>query len=94
MKTKKTESKKVAEANMKYLELDTRRYAVYRKLMSLPMNQWPEEADSYIRTAHGKEPVCGDAIACWVAEWVKNRPDYVDAIIGKKPKPIRVLRLS
>lgn len=75
--------------NMKYLGLDEEQYVIHKKLMRIPMKDWPTELTNYVKTTHGKDAICGDAIACWVAEWVRQG--------GILPQPVptgRVLRFD
>jgi hypothetical protein len=66
-----TKREKIRQANMKYLELTSEQLDDWQKIMDLPMNQWPKDLADYLKTNHTGKLSCGDAIACWVADWVR-----------------------
>lgn len=45
----------------------------HNRLMSMPTGQWPAELLAFVRAQPG--PLCGDVVACAVADWLKRNPD-------------------
>jgi hypothetical protein len=62
----------IARRNMKYLELNARQYKIHKKLMAINMDKWPEPLKKYLSEKHGKDMFCGDALMCWVADWIRS----------------------
>lgn len=54
-----------------YLRLNFRQELRHDALMSMEMSGWPSELSEHLRQ-HDKESFCGDALSCWVADWVRE----------------------
>jgi len=50
--------------------LNYRQELYHEALMLMKMSAWPPALQEHMQQ-HEKEAVCGDAIACWVADWVR-----------------------
>ena len=61
-----------AESNMTYLGLTVSQYGQYQELMRCPMSSWPGSLRDYCREQSRREGVCGDLLASWVAEWIRQ----------------------
>lgn len=71
MNSKQTE--KIRKYNMEYLQLNRKQYKIYERLMQTVTKDWPQDMVNYITEKHGNEAACGDAISCWIAEWIKSK---------------------
>lgn len=58
--------------NMDYLGLSDEQYTRHEKLMKTKMNEWPMELYFYVANESKKYGMSGDAIAVWVAEWIRQ----------------------
>lgn len=58
--------------NMEYLRLNKGQYKRHCDLMKTPMNQYPPKLQEYMKIESEKSGVCGDAIACWVTDYVRG----------------------
>jgi len=65
------EKESIKQHNMKYLELDAQQYNIHAKIIATNMGQWPKLLKKYLKKEHGKDMFCGDALMCWVADWIK-----------------------
>jgi len=57
--------------NKGYLGLTDDQCDMHRDIMSMKMNEWPESLKTYCQGESKKYGFCGDALACWVADWLK-----------------------
>lgn len=62
----------VAKHNMEYLNLNKKQYAEHCELMATQMSEYPQKLKDYIERESKKYGACGDAIACWVADYVRG----------------------
>jgi hypothetical protein len=77
-KSKKVDQQEIGRNNMKYLELNAEQYKIHKKLMTINMNLWPKPLKKYLSEKHGKDMFCGDALMCWVADWIRsNKKTYL-----------------
>lgn len=58
--------------NRNYLGLTDEQCDLHREIMGKAMSLWPESLTDYCKSQASVSGVCGDAIACWVAEWIKQ----------------------
>lgn len=63
----------IHEHNQKYLGLDDDQYRLHEQLMAQATKDWPQTLKDYCQQESKKYGFCGDALACWVAEWIKNQ---------------------
>lgn len=61
--------------NQQYLNLDDTEILLHEKLMETNMSLYPNELIMYLDKEHSGESVCGDAISCWIAHWIKTLRD-------------------
>lgn len=65
------------EWNARYLELNLDEARLHEQYMLLRTDRWPRSLQSAVESTIQRVGLCGDAIACAVAEWIKqarNRP--------------------
>lgn len=55
-----------------YLQLNDTQYDRHDALMRMNMSDWPDALKAYIQAQPG--PFSGDALAVWVAEYIKQDP--------------------
>ena len=55
-----------------YDNLTGSQQAEFDRLMTVPVNTWPEALIQHVRSTGG--PFCGDALADAVAGWVRTQP--------------------
>jgi hypothetical protein len=67
-----TNQQEIERRNRKYLRLNAEQYKIHKKLMATNMDVWPEILKKYLSKNHGKDMFCGDALMCWVADWIRK----------------------
>jgi hypothetical protein len=70
----------IKRANMKYLALDEKQYARHELLMANTAS-WPENLSVYIKCIGAKVGLCGDLIACALADYIRGD----DRLTGVRP---------
>ena len=65
-------SKEYRDHNMRYLGLTSEQLDRWQILMDMPMNEWPKMLQEWLKTNHTGQAVCGDALCCWVADYVRS----------------------
>lgn len=57
--------------NSDYLGITADQERRHEELMAMPTNHWPPDLIAYVRAQSG--PFCGDALARYVADWIKGQ---------------------
>lgn len=57
--------------NQEYLKLDDIEILLHEVLMKTPMNMLPQSLGDYLNRKHTGDAICGDALSCWVADWIR-----------------------
>jgi hypothetical protein len=57
--------------NMSYLGLNDEQYDRHCELMGMPIKKWPQSLKTYCEKQDKVMGFCGNAMACWVADWIK-----------------------
>jgi hypothetical protein len=71
--------------NQQYLLLDDIEILLHEKLMGTSMMMYPKSLLDYLNKNHTGDSVCGDAISCWVANWIKTlRKDSQEDKLDKR----------
>lgn len=58
--------------NKNYLGLTKELCDRHQRIMSTPMNRWNKDLIEYCKEQSNIYGFCGDALACWVADWLKQ----------------------
>ena len=59
--------------NMSYLGLNSEQYDKHCRLMGMKMSKWPDSLYNHVKQETQRVGVCGDAVACAVASWLKEQ---------------------
>lgn len=80
--------------NRNYLGLTDEQCDMHYDIMKLKMNEWPEALREYCTAQSKVYGFCGDALACWVAEWLKQGNVYADPLAGETDEEAEAGRLA
>lgn len=64
------------KSNAGYFKLPLKHMWIHNLLMSIPMGKWPKELQEFVKEECQRMGVCGEVIACSVAEWMKKELPY------------------
>ena len=62
----------IREHNKRYLGLNDEQYDEHCRLMQLKMSDWPSALWEFVKGVTQEVGLCGDVVACAVADWLKN----------------------
>lgn len=69
--------------NKSYLKLDDDQCDMHLEVMNMKMSDWPPELRAYCQEQSKVYGFCGDAAACWVADWLRAGNKIVDPLAGE-----------
>jgi len=61
----------IDQHNASYFGIPIDRMPEHNRLMSMPMNEWPDSLREHVNGVCRELGACGDVIACAVAGWLK-----------------------
>ena len=59
--------------NMEYLGLENNEMHLHEELMEQEMRYWPESLQALAKDTVNRVGLCGDVMACVVADWIKGK---------------------
>ncbi len=74
------------KSNQDYHKLSDAEILLHEILMKMPMLEHPESLTDYLNEKHRGDAFCGDAFACWVADWIKSSRKTVSFDDIQNPK--------
>jgi hypothetical protein len=80
--------------NKSYLGLTDEQCDMHYDMMKMKMNEWPQTLRDYCQAQSKQYGFCGDALACWVADWLKQGNVYVDPLSGESEEEAERGRLK
>ena len=80
--------------NKSYLGLTDEQCDMHFDIMKLKMAEWPEELRVYCSEQSKTYGFCGDALACWVAEWLKAGNVVIDPLANESEEEAEKGRLE
>lgn len=72
MTTDERNKQQYRKANQVYLRLTAEQCDMHMEIMGKAMSLWPESLQAHCKDRASVEDFSGDALACWVADWLKS----------------------
>lgn len=72
MTTDERAKREYRKNNQGYLGLTTDQCDTHMEIMGKAMSLWPESLQAHCKDRASVEGFSGDALACWVADWLKS----------------------
>lgn len=80
--------------NREYLKLDDDQCDMHGDIMQMKMDEWPDELRAYCQEQSQIYGFSGDAVACWVADWLRAGNKLKDPFEGETPEEEEAGRLE